>query len=79
MFFFSFYPGEIKEQYTTINFRPASEDKRYDFAVWIDELDGHIINPIKFELKFGNISVGRFSFKFSLILIYNLPCRSAGI
>ncbi len=51
--------GEIKEQYTTINFRPASEDKRYDFAVWIDELDGHIINPIKFELKFGNISVGQ--------------------
>lgn len=51
--------GEIKEQYATIKFRPASEDEGYDFAVWIDELDGHIINPIKFELKLGDISEGQ--------------------
>ncbi len=48
--------GEIKEQYATINFRPASKDEGYDFAVWVDELDERIINPIKFELKLGNIS-----------------------
>lgn len=51
--------GEIKEQYTAIRFRNAAEDEGYDFAVWIDELDGHIINPIKFELKFGDISEGQ--------------------
>lgn len=51
--------GEIKEQYTTIRFRNAAEDEGYDFAVWIDELDGHIINPIKFELKLGDISEGQ--------------------
>lgn len=51
--------GEIKEQYTTITFRNATEDEEYDFAVWIDELGGHIINPIKFELKLGDISEGQ--------------------
>ena len=47
---------EIKEQYSTINFRSESKDEGYDFAVWVDELDEHVINPIKFELKIGDIS-----------------------
>ena len=47
---------EIKEQYSTINFRTELKDEGYDFAVWVDELDEQVINPIKFELKIGDIS-----------------------
>ncbi|MDE5978110.1 MAG: TIR domain-containing protein [Turicibacter sp.] len=47
---------EIKEQYTTINFRNELNDSGYDFAVWIDELAGNVMNPILFELKMGDIS-----------------------
>ncbi len=50
---------EIKEQYATIRFRDVAEDEGYDFAVWFEELDGHVINPIKFELKLGDISEGQ--------------------
>jgi len=50
---------EIEGQYAAIKFRSVSEDEGYDFAVWVDELDGHIINPIKFELKLGELSEGQ--------------------
>lgn len=48
---------EIKEQFATLKFNSVSWDEGYDFAVWVDALDGKVINPIKFELKIGNISI----------------------
>ena len=50
---------EIKGQYTTLKFQSSFKDEGYDFAVWIDELSGKIMNPIKFELKIGNLSAER--------------------
>lgn len=50
---------EIKEQYATLKHQPTTKDEAYDFAVWIDELSGKIMNPVKFELKVGDFSVGK--------------------
>ena len=47
---------EIKGQYATLRFSNVTREVGYDIAVWIDELEDKIINPVKFELKFGNIS-----------------------
>lgn len=51
--------AEIKDQYTTVKFQQIQKDEEYDFAVWVDELFGKIVNPIKFELKLGDMSLGR--------------------
>ncbi len=48
--------AEIKGQYTTLKFQQTERDEGYDFAVWIDELSGKILNPIKFELKACDMS-----------------------
>ena len=51
--------AEIKNQYTTVKFQRTDKDEGYDFAVWVDELLGKIVNPIKFELKLGDMSLDR--------------------
>lgn len=50
---------QIKEQYTTIKVAEHSRDLSYDLALWIDELEGLIYNPILFDLKFGKINQNR--------------------
>lgn len=47
---------ELKGQYATLKFTNVTRDAGYDIAVWIDELEDKIVNPVKFELKYGNIS-----------------------
>ena len=51
--------AEIKDQYTTVKFQQTEKNEEYDFAVWVDELFGNIVNPIKFELKLGDMSLKR--------------------
>lgn len=51
--------AEIKDQYTTVKFQQTEKNEEYDFAVWVDELLGKIVNPIKFELKLGDMSLER--------------------
>ena len=51
--------AEIKDQYTTVKFQQTEKNEEYDFAVWVDELFGKIVNPIKFELKLGDMSLKR--------------------
>ena len=43
--------AEIKDQYTAVKFQQTEKNEEYDFAVWVDELFGKIVNPIKFELR----------------------------
>lgn len=47
---------ELKGQYATLKFTNVTREVGYDIAVWIDELEDKIVNPVKFELKYGNIS-----------------------
>lgn len=50
---------QIKNQYTTSKFASNSQDVSYDLALWIDELEGQIYNPILFDLKFGKMNQNR--------------------
>lgn len=50
---------QIKNQYTTSKYARDSQDVLYDLALWIDELEGQIYNPILFELKFGKMNQSR--------------------
>lgn len=50
---------QIKNQYTTSKYARDSQDVSYDLALWIDELEGQIYNPILFELKFGKMNQSR--------------------
>lgn len=50
---------QIKNQYTTSKYVRDSQDVLYDLALWIDELEGQIYNPILFELKFGKMNQSR--------------------
>ena len=47
---------ELKGQYAALKFTNVTREAGYDLAVWIDELENKIVNPVKFELKYGNIS-----------------------
>ena len=47
---------EFKGQYATLKFSDVTRDVGYDIAVWIDELEDKIINPVKFDLKFGDVT-----------------------
>lgn len=51
--------AEIKDQYTAVKFQQTEKNEEYDFAVWVDELFGKIVNPIKFELKLGDMPLER--------------------
>lgn len=46
----------LKAQYTILKFSNHADDVFYDFALWIDELEGNIHNPILFDLKFGKMN-----------------------
>lgn len=50
---------QIKNQYTTSKFAYDSQDVSCDLALWIDELEGQIYNPILFDLKFGRMNQNR--------------------
>lgn len=50
---------QIEKQYTTSKFAIDSRDMDYDLAIWIDELEDKIINPVVFDLKFGKIEQNR--------------------
>jgi len=50
---------QIKNQYTTSKFANNFQDVSYDLALWIDELEGQIYNPILFDLKFGKMNQNR--------------------
>lgn len=45
----------ISNQYATSSGLKTKDDG-YDFALWIDELEGIVCNPVLFELKFGGIN-----------------------
>ena len=45
----------ISNQFTTSSGLHI-KDNGYDYALWIDDLEGILINPILFEFKFGNIN-----------------------
>lgn len=45
----------LSNQYATSSGLKTKDDG-YDYALWIDELEGIICNPILFEFKFGNIN-----------------------
>lgn len=55
MFVVDFFE-KIKNQYTTSKFANDSQDVLYDFALWIDELEGKVYNPVLFNLKFGRMN-----------------------
>lgn len=50
---------QIKNQYTISKYARDSQDVSHDLALWIDELEGQIYNPILFELKFGKMNQSR--------------------
>ena len=50
---------QIKNQYTTSKFASDSQNVSYDLALWIDELEGRIYNPILFNFKFGRMNQNR--------------------
>lgn len=50
---------QIKNQYTTSKYARDSRDVSYDLALWIDELEGQIYNPILFDFKFGKMNQSR--------------------
>lgn len=50
---------KIENQYTTLKFANDTHDIGHDLALWIDELEGRIINPIVFNFKFGRIDQSR--------------------
>lgn len=45
----------ISDQFTTSRSSMA-KDNGYDYALWIDDLEGILVNPILFEFKFGHIN-----------------------
>lgn len=47
---------QIENQYTTSKLDRIDRDAGYDFAIWFDELEGSVINPVLFDLKFGKMN-----------------------
>lgn len=50
---------QIEDQYTTFMFDKIDRDTGYDLAIWFDELEESVINPVLFNFKFGKMNKAR--------------------